>query len=377
MSEKDARVNPIQVLLRKESGVSEFPLINLSGEPYECGRQYGEAAREMIHKNLERYWVLFEKMAYVERNLAMVYIPYHLKSIEKYAPDILNEMRGIASGANLTLEEVAAINCRSELLARAADTIIVECTALFAAPEVTTNGEALLAQNWDWYDQFRGGTVLLRVEQPGKPTVLTLTEAGMVGKIGMNSAGIGVTLNLLMSRGYGTGVPIHVMLRKALEANLADGASSAFYGADRAGSGNVIIAQKVGEAVDLELTPDFISVLYPEDGILAHTNHFLTPSLQTDDLAIAESQSSIWRYGRVKRLLQNARGKLSVERVKEVLSDHFNYPHSICRHAEILQQDEEPVATLASIVMDLAAGEMHVSAGEPCREDFRTYRVSG
>jgi isopenicillin-N N-acyltransferase-like protein len=38
--------------------------------------------------------------------------------------------------------------------------------------------------------------VLLDLEQRGKPRVLTFTEAGFVGKIGMNSAGLGLCCNL-------------------------------------------------------------------------------------------------------------------------------------------------------------------------------------
>ncbi|MBN1318406.1 MAG: hypothetical protein JXA42_23200 [Anaerolineales bacterium] len=356
--------------------MSEFPRINVSGTPYECGQQYGKAAREQIHFNLEGYWKLFEEVAYVDRGLAMVFIPYHLKSIEKYSPDIFDEMRGIASGANLSLDEVAALNCRSELLAHADDVEIVECTSLFAAPEATANGETLLAQNWDWYDRFRGGTVLLQIDQPGKPTVLTLTEAGMVGKIGMNSSGIGICLNLLKSREKGMGVPVHVILRKALEAHLPIMASEAIYTADRAGSGNILVAHKDGEAVDFEVTPDFIGLLYPEDGLAVHANHFLTSSLQAEDLTIAESPSSIWRYGRAVRLMRAMNGKLSVERIQEILRDHFDYPYGICRHAETDMGDTSQAATLASVVMDLAAGEMHVAAGEPCREEYHTYQMN-
>ena len=40
-------------------------------------------------------------------------------------------------------------------------------------------------------------TILLRLEQETKPTVLTMTEAGIVGQIGFNSTGLGACLNIL------------------------------------------------------------------------------------------------------------------------------------------------------------------------------------
>lgn len=80
-----------------------------------------------------------------------------------------------------------------------------ECTALAATPEATASGQTLLGQNWDWMPKLDGHTVLLKIRQHDKPTVLTYTEAGIVAKIGMNTAGLGLCVNLFVTGEPGIG----------------------------------------------------------------------------------------------------------------------------------------------------------------------------
>ena len=51
------------------------------------------------------------------------------------------------------------------------------------------------------------------------PDLLTLTEAGMVGKIGANAHGLAMVVNLLTSDADhpGPALPMHVILRNVLE----------------------------------------------------------------------------------------------------------------------------------------------------------------
>jgi len=43
----------------------------------------------------------------------------------------------------------------------------------------------------DWRDACRHSTVVLRIRQSGGPDILTMVEAGMLARAGLNSAGIG------------------------------------------------------------------------------------------------------------------------------------------------------------------------------------------
>ena len=351
--------------------MDKFPLIEVKGDAFECGRQHGEQTVDLIQFNLEGYWRLFELNAGLGRAAVLEKARQYLDPIKAYAPRLLEEMRGIAEGAGVSLDEILALNCRTEILSMGTIPACGECTAVFVAPEATANGHALVAQNWDWSNVLRGGTVLLRVEQPGQPVVLTLTEAGMVGKIGFNSAGVGVMTNFLRYDHRRVGVPFHVILRDALNASRLGLAVAAVYRGARADSGNYLLAHADGEAIDLEATPSDVGFLYPDDGLLVHTNHFITPRLQVGDVGILESEHTLLRYGRAMHLLRAQVGRITVETLKNVFRDHFNRPYSICRHPNPGLAEIERGATLASTIVDLSAGEMYVAMGEPCKTDYQ------
>ncbi len=354
-----------------------FPLIEISGEPFERGVQHGEQTVDLIQFNLAGYWRLFEHDAGLDRSAASEQARRYLRPIEGYAPHLLEEMRGIAAGASVSLDDILALNCRTEILSMGTIPMREECTALFVAPGATADGHTLVAQNWDWANVLRGGAVLLRIKQPGRPTVLTLTEAGMVGKIGFNSAGVGVVTNFLRHDHRRVGVPFHLILREAINAPRLGLAVAAVYRDTRADSGNYLLAHADGEAIDFEAVPSDVGFLYPQDGLLVHTNHFVTPRLQAGDVGIVSSDHTLLRYGRATRLLRAQTGQITAETLKSIFRDHFNHPKSICRHPDPGQPEIERNATLASVIVDLTVGEMHVTAGEPCERKYHSFCIGG
>ena len=351
-------------------------LIEVSGRPFELGQQYGEQAADLVRFNLAGYRRLFEHDAGLNWAEALDQARRYISAIAAYAPHLLAEMSGIAEGASVSLDEILALNCRTEILSLGAIPLRNECTTMFAAPEATANGHALVAQNWDWANLLRGGVVLLKVEQPAEPAVLTLTEAGMVGKIGFNSSGVGVCTNFLRSNHRRIGVPFHLILREALGAPRLGLAVAAVYREARADSGNYLLAHADGEALDLEAIPTDVGILHPQDDLLVHTNHFLTPRLQAGDTGIAESDNTLLRYGQAGRLLRAQAGRITIETLKSILRDHFNYPKSICHHPDPAQPKAERSATLASVIIDLTVGEMHLAVGEPCQTEYHAYSIA-
>src|SRR5947199_124581 len=73
--------------------------------------------------------------------------------------------------------------------------------------------------------------------------VVTVAEAGMVAKTGLNSAGVGLCVNLLLSDRDGRrgGVPYHVVLRAALEADCLTLAIRAVAMSPRSASVNILL----------------------------------------------------------------------------------------------------------------------------------------
>ena len=216
-----------------------WPVVHASGGPRECGRAYGAAARERVQRSIELYGAVFRHYTGLGwsdvRDRAGTFAPW----FDQTDTHLLPELEGIAEGAGVDAEDVLALNVRTEVMfgfdARAARVAAKECTAIAAGAGATVEGRVLVAQNWDWKPGARDTCVLLAMRPTGRPAFVTLVEAGLLAKCGVNTAGIGLAANALTSsrdRGQ-PGVPFHAILRRVLtstsldEASLADRGSRA------------------------------------------------------------------------------------------------------------------------------------------------------
>ncbi len=351
-----------------------LPVISVKGRPKEIGLQHGARCREMIRKNIRLYFQLFQHYANLDKSRAGRLARRFIPVIEAFDPALLEEIKGIAEGAQAELEEILALNVRTELMYPDKMATGGECTALAVLPEAASSGEMILGQNWDWKPQLMHSTVLLEIEQEGKPNVVTLTEAGVVGKIGLNSAGLAVCLNILKSPVGQVGVPIHILLRGILNCDRFGDAIGKIARADRGSANNCLVAHGDGAAMDFELAPQALDFLYPERGVLVHTNHFTVERLKPLDAAIGEFPDSLLRLERAKQKVMKRSGQISLDDLKEVLQDHFNYPDAICRHPDQRDPEPERSQTIVSILMNLKTKEVHISHGPPCENEYQTLK---
>jgi isopenicillin-N N-acyltransferase-like protein len=217
--------------------------------------------------------------------------------------------------------------------------------------------------------------VVLEAEPDDGPAFVTMVEAGLLAKTGLNSAGIGLVTNALISDADAgdPGVPYHAILRAILESDRVSQALHAITRHHRASSANYLIAHGDGEAVNVEAAPgDYSRVFidFPDAGLLSHTNHFTNPRFGLKDVGMWEGPDSLLRLRRVQRLLEKRRGRLDVAALREVLSDHFGYPESVCAHPAPSLRPVEQYATQFSIVMDLDAVAMWLVQGNPCQSEL-------
>ena len=352
--------------------MSQFELIQIEGQPYERGRQYGARVAGAIHQNLAAYLRLFQFHAGLDRDAARSAAAALGPILETHAPDLLVEMRGIAAGASCDLVDVLLINARSELMVP-----LGECTSLAATPEVTVQGQVLLGQNWDWFTAIDADPILLHIRQPARPEILTLTEAGQLAKIGLNSAGLGVCLNFLGHEHRGQGLPVHVILRQMLDCAHLGEAVRAALSVPRAGAANILLAHSEGEILDLELTATDADFVYGDGGWLVHANHFESPRLRAGDTDLPVSMSTLARAARARRLLSAAAvdSGISEATFRTILRDHAYGSYAICRHAEPSESQLQQTATCASVIMNLSGRTLHLAAGQPCQAQYREYSL--
>jgi isopenicillin-N N-acyltransferase-like protein len=162
------------------------------------------------------------------------------------------------------------------------------------------------------------------------------------------------------------------MLRGILNANSFDQALTAVMGTRATVAGNILIAHQDGEAIDLEIIPDDVACLYPDSGIITHSNHFLSFTNRSDlkDIGKSSSPSTLFRANRAWKLLELDRGHIDISSFQQVFRDHFSYPNSICRHVDVKKAKPEQVATLASVIIDMTDPTFYVTKGVPCQNEY-------
>jgi len=368
-----------------------FPVIEVEGDAFVRGRLHGTLACSRIERSIATYARLFAYCG-IDWDDAQRRAAGYQDTIGNLDAELLEEINGIAAGAGRRIEEILALNARTEILPPsypgepsphwervqevnrgAGIPDWGECTAIAVQlPSGATRG-ALLAQNWDWLGTQREALVLLRVQESDGRRCLTLTEAGMLAKIGLNDRGLGVCLNLMRSRrdGQHPGVPVHVLLRALLKrSSVAEAirlASSVTHGA----SSGVLCADRGGDAAALELSPGGVEALRPADGVLCHTNHFLMPAGSAGEAPRAPTLSTEERLARIEALARGHRGSFTVDDIQAMLRDESEGAKSICRHPDVALAREARVETVASVVMELAAGVMHVAADVPSKVAYQ------
>jgi isopenicillin-N N-acyltransferase-like protein len=265
---------------------------------------------------------------------------------------------GIALGAHAPLSDIIALNVRTEI---AFGLFSDGCTALSWKP--ANDSESLLAQNWDWMSAQKQNLVALTIHQQArnKPTIKMITEAGLIGKIGLNSSGVGVCLNAIKVKGMDPSrIPCHLGLRMVLDSFSREEAVRDLEASGVASSCHMLVADATG-GVGLEWSSrDLRKIEMNGAGQVFHTNHYLAVHEQgvVDTVWLKDS---LVRIVRVEELCGRLGDEPGVDEVKEVFKDEKGLPTSICRD----ERDGSGTGTLFNIVMDLEAKRAVVTLGRP------------
>ncbi|MET4385443.1 isopenicillin-N N-acyltransferase-like protein [Bradyrhizobium sp. F1.4.3] len=366
--------------------VEPFPLIEISGPPHERGRQYGQKAADRIRKGTSHYFKQLKELSLDAKGVAALVRDY-LPVIEAFEPSYIEEMRGIASGADVPFEDIVLLNARTEIIKLANPEIRARlktpedpdgCTGVVVLPQAAGNGRLIHAQNWDWKRECAETAVVLKVRRDDGPDLMTFTEAGALGRCGFNAVGIAITANYLESdRDYRrVGVPLALIRRKVLENEHLALAMRAVYCTKKSAANNMIVSHREGVAIDFECAPDETFQVHPQNGLLVHANHFVSPVAlgKLKDTGIANTPDSLYRDIRVRDLLQPHIGRITFDTVKSALFDEFAYPWSVCRPPR-RNLSNNLSATVAMILMEPASGLMQAAPLPALNREFTTYRL--
>ncbi|KAF1941929.1 peptidase C45 acyl-coenzyme A:6-aminopenicillanic acid acyl-transferas-like protein [Clathrospora elynae] len=328
-------------------------LIECKGTPYEIGYQHGQAAKLQIARCIEFYACLFLKNCKRRWPQVLEHASKFEQQAKAHWPAYHEEMQGIADGSGRELLEIVALNVRTEInFGLFSD----GCTAL----AWHTEKRAWLAQNWDWMTEQKENLIITKITQANKPTIVQVTEAGIIGKIGFNSSGLGTLLNAIKVHGVDfTRLPVHFGLRMALESTSVDEAKQKLESFGMASSAHILLADPT-TSLGLEFTKSTFAHCIPNTaGRVIHANHLLLKHPgETDTVWLEDSLTRVQTMTGIAGKLGN---EPSWEQVSKLFEDEQNAPGAICR----FETEETGSATLFNIVMDLKNKKAVVRLGRP------------
>jgi hypothetical protein len=368
--------------------VQPCPFVDVSGTPYERGRQHGAAVPARVKRSIELYGGQLGQLGY-DAAAKSALIAEFASEIEAFGAHYIEEMRGIADGAGVALEDVIMVNARTEVIAKArmiknrpveaTEELDDGCTGAIILPERSATGELIHGQNWDWRAECAETAIVLRVRRTDGPDFLTFVEAGGLARCGMNAAGISITANYLESeRDFTqTGVPLALIRRKVLEQEHLAFAIKAVATTPKACSNNMMLSTVKGFGIDFECAPDEAFPLYPQDGMIVHANHWVGQIALTKikDTGIPRVPESFYRDWRVRKLLDEAGRKLTADDLKQAFFDDFLAPHSVCRPVRPNEAGNLS-ATVAMVIMQPAKGIMEVAPLPAQNRVFTRYSLT-
>ncbi len=373
-----------------------FPVLELTGTPFERGRAHGQIARTQVTGSVRCYASLFASCG-IDWAEAQRRAAEFRDIIAGCGGGMMEEIEGIAIGSGFSVDEILALNCRTEILpptfmgmesanneqARRKNAAIGlfdlgECTSVAVSGVRCADGQTRVAQNWDWIGYQRKNVLALRVlrEAPW-PSFLTLTEAGILAKIGVNDHGVAIGLNILRATNdrEQVGIPVHIFQRMALDCAGIDDVVALAQSLAFAASSNAILGDATGKVCSLEYSPSGAALIPPDQGVVAHTNHFCDPRLAEKQAPLAQMLTTEPRLQCADTHIADWPDEIDDVDLGILLRDETGSGvdaqyGAICRSPDMSLPPDLRVETVFGVIINCDKRTMLVAPGIPSKVDF-------
>lgn len=325
----------------------------LSGTGWQLGHQHGvrlgPQIRRFIADDLQRLNRLLAQPTTLDALRPT--LDAYRAAIARQLPDAIDELRGLAAGAEIELDQALLLQLRREILGY---TRISrgDCTTLARH----LPGDPVIAQTVDLSGELDTEACVLRVTSTGRDgrSLLLLTFTGLLGYLGINSHGLAIGLNLVMAGQWRPGIPGYLAIRHLLEtATSVDDCMALLDRLELASSRSLTICDRHGAA-----TVEIVEAerRWQRAAELVHTNHFLDPAFAPrDEINVFARNGSIARRAACVAALHDVPAGAAADAYFAILD----------RPPICIAPDGNPrrEATVARVVMRPCAGELWVKRG--------------
>jgi hypothetical protein len=327
-----------------------------SASSFEAGKSIAELLKNQIKAAVENYKI---------EKLIKDYDDWMKegKSLsKKYTPKTYEFVQGLAEGADIE-EDVAFGMWYEELwYAKEEDKSKLKdegCTDVF----VKDGNKVIMGHNND--ESPGDGSRLVKLEIKDEPIIYASFTRG-VPSIGLNSNGLIFSGCQVDANDTKPGIPRMMLYMEALFSENLKDAEKLLLHPKRASAFANVVANEKGEIISLEGSATGKKKVKHDDGIDAHTNHFVWLKNKEG----REDESYERSVKRLEKALDDAKeaGKdMSLEEMKEILSSHGE--GGLCRHSK----DKNRSATVFSIIFLPTERKFLYGDGNPCETTFKEY----
>jgi len=363
--------------------MNQIRVIKLSGSPYDMGYAHGARFRAEIRRFTEERVRLCRSIEWTGRELprdaVIALAEACVAEHQAFAPDLMEELQGIADATDLTLAELVINNGFTDFI----DTIFNlgdiaipaitpplaadNCTAFMVPANRSASGQAYFGQTWDMHASATPYVILIQGQPDAAPDFLTFTVTGCVGMIGMNSAGIAVGVNNLMAADGQIGVTWPFVVRKVLQQEDLDDALACLTTAKLAGAHNYMLMDGNGRGYEVEAMSTTQHVHELDEEPISHTNHCLIQ--KNLDVARerppASRNSSENRLRRARELL--AKDAITIDDLMALTRDEA----AICTRP----QPPTHVESCGAAIMRPASGDFWSVWGIPADNEYEHFVI--
>ena len=337
-------------------------------QPFERGQQIGDRWAEQIRRTVALYLGFFPRVGVSSEQVRSLG-EASLAALDAWCPALAREIEGLASGAGLPLWQLAALNARTEILAvMPAQPVEGECSTAVYAP--AGSAAPLSIQTWDWHDSLVPDGLMLQLAAGSGLTVKLFTEFGMLGKIGVNSAGLGMHFNILhhASDNAVAGVPVHAIARRVLEeASSVEDAIELVRSARVSASTVLTVFTREDSqlrAASIEMNPAATAVVRPRaDNWVLHTNHFIDEQQRLGERT-ADVSTTYARFEHLNAMAPELARDDLITRAGAMCGSAGDQA-VVCFHPDLSMPDTERWETLLTIGIDTVGCALEYAAGNP------------
>ncbi len=372
--------------------------IEISGTPRQRGQSHGEQMRPQIRALFEQGRQELEQAggpALERMAAAFLEKTGHLQAARQWAPDLVEELHGIAEAAGVDFGVLWVFQCQDEMywfntgqLGSLQAGVVPEHCSSLGLP-ACANRPALLAQNLDTPTLYNGYQTLLHIHYP-EPSrqAYVVTEPGLVGICGLNSSPLGVCQNTLAIRlNYDpNGLPAMLVARSLIDQPDLDTALHFLQEVPHASGINYMLADS-SRVLDYECSSGQVTRYLPTEAgeMVIHTNHPLANTDRIDPQKFSQDFQQLYsnsnthsanRLGCLVNHFKDRQAPVGVEDIQQALASHEPAEFPVCRH-RIPDGDPYRSMTNNSLVMRMGQpAQLHLTSGPPCLTEYRLFSFS-